>query len=90
MKMGKNGRSFAGKKSRHIHIRYFFIKVVWVQENIELQYIFTEKIIDDFFTKPLQSAPFKKVRDIVMGLVSFPIEVRVGNNGESRIIDNDK
>ena len=36
MKMENNGRKLAGGNSRHIHIRYFFIKDVLIRDNIEL------------------------------------------------------
>ena len=31
-----------------------------------------------YFTKPLQGSLFRKARDIIMGLVEFPDEERVG------------
>ena len=35
-------------------------------------------MIANFFAKPLQRKHFKWLRDIVMGLVLFPMEERVG------------
>ena len=32
-----------------------------------------------YFTKPLQGSLFRKMRDIIMGLASFPMEERVGD-----------
>ena len=43
MKMESNGRKSAGDKSRHIHIRYFFIKYVLIRDNIELIHFPTER-----------------------------------------------
>ena len=36
-------------------------------ENIEVKYCPTEKMIADFFTKPLQGNLFKRFRDIILG-----------------------
>ena len=54
MKLEKNGRKSCGDKSRHIDIRYFFIKDVLKRENINLQHCSTKRMIADFYTKPLQ------------------------------------
>ena len=34
-------------------------------------------MIADYFTKPLQGSLFRKMRDIIMGVTSFPVEERV-------------
>lgn len=46
-------------------------------------------MITDFFTNPLQGALFKKLRVTVIGLTPFPMEERVGNNGEFKTINKD-
>ena len=83
MKIEKNGRKSCGDKSRHFYIRYFFIKDILKNEGIELKHCSTERMIADYFTKPLQGKLFKKIRDIIMGLAPFPMEERV----EKRHID---
>ena len=77
MKLESNGKKSARDKSRHINIRYFFITDVLKRETIELLHCPTERMIADYFTKPLQGALFKKMRDIIMGLSAFPDEERV-------------
>jgi hypothetical protein len=77
IKLEKNGRQSCGEKSRHIDIRYFFIKDTIERENIDIKYCPTEIMIADFYTKPLQGKLFKKMRDILMGLAPYPIEERV-------------
>jgi len=52
-RMESNGKKSCGQKSRHIHIRDFFIKDILKRENIELVYCLTERIIADNYTKPL-------------------------------------
>ena len=82
MKMESNGRKSAGDKSRHINIRYFFIKDVLKREGIDLVHCPTERMIADYYTKLLQCSLFRKLRDILMGLTPFPDEERVEINGK--------
>jgi hypothetical protein len=63
----KNGRKSCGPNSRHIDIRYFFIKDRLDIEGIEVEYCPTEDMLADFFTKPLQGSLFRKLRAVVMG-----------------------
>ena len=79
MKLEKNGRKSCGDKSRHIDIRYFFIKDVLRRENIDLQHCPTERMIADFYTKPLQGSLFIKMRNFIMGLDDAFCEERVEN-----------
>ena len=79
MKLEKNGRKSCGDKSRHIDIRYFFIKDVLRRENIDLQHCPTERMIADFYTKPLQGSLFVKMRNFIMGLDDAFCEERVEN-----------
>ena len=67
MKLEKNGRASSGHKTRHINIRYFFMKAIIKQDEINIVYYPTEIMIVNCFTKPLQSALFKKLRSIIMG-----------------------
>jgi KUP system potassium uptake protein len=63
----RNGRKSCGPNSRHIDIRYFFIKDRIDIENIDVQYCPTEQMLADFFTKPLQGSLFRKFREVIMG-----------------------
>ena len=81
MKMHKNGRQSAGQQSRHINIRYFFIKDRIAKGDIHLVYCPTEDMVADFFSKPLQGSLFTRFRDIVLGHESprFPSPLNDGN-----------
>eukprot|EP00980_Cylindrotheca_fusiformis_P022298 scaffold9176_cov129-Cylindrotheca_fusiformis.AAC.22 len=70
MKMEKNGRQSAGQKSRHINIRYFFIKDCIDSGEINLLYCPTGEMLgDDFFTsKPQQGSLFRRFQDVIMGI----------------------
>ena len=72
-----NGSVSAGEKSRHINIRFFFIKDILKRENIEVKHCPTERMIADFFKKTLQGKLFRYLRDIMIGLALFPMEERV-------------
>ncbi len=67
IKLEVNGRSSAGPKSRHIDIRYFFIKDRILSDGITIKHCPTLQMLADFFTKPLQGALFFKFRDVVRG-----------------------
>ena len=74
MRMEINGRNSCTGNSRHIDIRYFFVKDRVETGEVQIEYCPTEDMIVDFFTKPVQGALFKKFRDQVMGYVpiTFP------------------
>jgi hypothetical protein len=49
----KNGRKSCGPNSRHIDIRYFFIKDRLEIKGCNVEYGPAEQMLADFFTKPL-------------------------------------
>ncbi len=67
MKLEKNGRMSAGQKSRHINIRYFWIKDRTEANGIHIRHCPTFEMLADFFTKPLQGAQFQRFRDVILG-----------------------
>ncbi len=67
IKLEKNGRTSAGPRSRHIDIRFFWIKDRTKDGEIEIRHCPTLQMLADFFTKPLQGALFRKFRDVILG-----------------------
>ena len=67
IKLEKNGRVSAGPKSRHINIRYFWIKDRVRSEKIVIRHCPTLAMLADFFTKPLQGNLFRKFRGVLLG-----------------------
>jgi len=65
--MKKNGRNSCTGNSRHIAIRYFFVKDRVDKGEFTIDYCSTECMLADFFTKPLQGALFVKSREVIMG-----------------------
>jgi hypothetical protein len=58
MKLEENGRLSSRSNTRHINIRYFFIKDRVDKKEVSILYCPTEDMIADFFTKPLQGVKF--------------------------------
>ena len=67
MKLERNGQNSCGQKSRHINIRYFWVKDRLKDEKKKLKYYRAEQMLAHFFTKLLQGNLFKKFRRMVMG-----------------------
>ena len=67
MFLEKNGISSISRNTRHINIRYYFIKDRMKSGEIELEYCPTENMLADFFTKPIQGKRFMMLRKIIMG-----------------------
>ena len=62
-----NGRRSAGKRSRALNIRYFFITDQVEKGNVTIEHCPSDEMIGDFHTKPLQGAKFLKFRDVILG-----------------------
>ena len=67
IRFAKNGRKSCGQKSKHIDIRYFFIKDRLEIEGYTVEYCPTQQMLADFFTKPLQGNLFRRLSAVVMG-----------------------
>ena len=63
----KKGFEIAGKRMRHLNIRYFFVKNVIARGDLNVEFLGTQDMIADFLTKPLQGAAFKKFRAQILG-----------------------
>ena len=64
----KNGRGSSGKRTRHINIRYFFVTDRVGKGELRVSYCPTMEMVSDYFTKPLQGAQFRMLRDAIMGI----------------------
>ena len=63
----KNGRDSAGKRSRAINIRYFFMTDQVKKGNVTIEYCSTDDMWGDFMSKPLQGEKFRKFRSLIQG-----------------------
>ena len=85
IKMGTNGRRSSTGNSRHIHIRYFFMKDIIERKEARIIYCPTEKMLADFFTKPIQGELFRFFRNILMGYVSIIDVINVNDELKERV-----
>jgi len=67
IRMEKNGRNSCTGNSRHISIRYFFVKDRVDKKELRIEYCNTNDMVADYFTKPLQGKQFLRFREAVMG-----------------------
>ena len=57
--------------TRHIDIRYFFIKDRIDTGDITVEYLHTKSMIADYLTKPLVGELFYKLRDLLLGYTTL-------------------
>ena len=97
--MERNGRNSCTGNSRHIDIRYFFVKDRIDKGELSVKYCPTYLMIADYFTKPLQGRLFNLFRDVIMGhrqlqdiISEIPMKERVGNrkmSAEQHVQENE-
>ena len=63
IRMEVNGRNSCTGNSRHVDIRFFFVHERVKARDIKVINCPTDKMVADFFTKPLQGRISKKFRD---------------------------
>lgn len=68
MLLESNGRKSAGKRSRHLNIRYFFVADQKRKGNITIEYCPTDQMLGDYMTKPLHGPKFSEFRKDIMNL----------------------
>ena len=83
-----NGIRSCGSGSRHIDIRYFWMKNRLDTHNIVVEYCPTEEMLADFYTKPLQGALFRKFRDVIMGLKHISTLIRTSTLTDQERVGN--
>ena len=97
IRMEKNGRNSCTGNSRHIDIRYFFVKDRVDKGEVTIQHCPTTRMLADYFTKPLQGKSFYVFRDVLMGwkhidslnqIKLSAAKERVENKGKNTNISN--
>ena len=95
IRMESNGRNSCTGNSRHIHIKYFFVKDRVDNRELVIQYCPTAEMLADFFTKPLQGALFNKFQKVLMGwehintlksLSEYELKELVGKSNDYNIV----
>ena len=92
MLLEKNGMMSAGKRSRHLNVRFFFITDRVKSGELTVEHCPTDDLMVDFFTEPLQGTRFIKLRDMAMGETPFAPTVghRSVLGGKSKVQWKDK
>jgi hypothetical protein len=67
IRLATNGRLSAGPKSRHIDIRYYWLKDRIQSGDIIVRHCPTDQMLADFFTKPLQGRLFRFFKAVILG-----------------------
>ena len=62
-----SGKASSSPHTQAMNIRYFFLTNQIKQGNLEVEYVPTDDMIGDFFTKPLQGKQFTKFKKLIMG-----------------------
>jgi hypothetical protein len=68
MRLAHNGRSNSDR-TKHIRLRYFFIKQYLDSGEFELVHCPTDIMIADILTKPLHGETFKRIRAMLLGYI---------------------
>jgi hypothetical protein len=88
----KNGKQSSSKRTRHMHIRYFFVQDCVINKKITIVHCSSDNMIADYFTKPLQGKLFYKFRDEIMNIGSnskyHSTHRSVLSNDEERVISD--
>jgi hypothetical protein len=64
----KNRRASSSKRTKHINVRYFFIKNLIASGEITVEHCSATEILVDHFTETLQGKMFRKFRAEIQGI----------------------
>lgn len=65
----QNGKASSTKRTKHINIRYFFITdVVKDRKEVDIEYLPTDQMIGDYYTKPLTGGLFHRMRNQILNI----------------------
>jgi hypothetical protein len=68
MLLETNGKESSSKRTKHINVRYFFIKDRVGAGEITIKNCPTNDMLADHFTKPVQGSQFRKLRSKIQGI----------------------
>ena len=68
MLLEKNGRASAGKRSRHLDIRYFYITDHIEKGDINIKFCPTDAMTGDYMSKPTHGKKFHKFKKEIMNM----------------------
>ena len=65
--MAYMGRGGSGSRTRHIDIKYFYVKQFLDSKALEIDHLGRDNMTADFFASPRQGAMFRRFRGMIMG-----------------------
>ncbi len=66
MLLMKNGKLSSGKRTKHLDIRYFYVKDLIERGLIKVEHCISDQVIAGFFNKPVQGTRFQIFRDMIL------------------------
>ena len=78
MLLENNGKKSSTKNTKHINVRYYFIKDRVDTRDVVIGHCPTEKMLGYHFTKPIQGGLFSKFRAEIMNI---PDDLEMGEMG---------
>ena len=76
MKLESNGRASAGKRSRHLDIKHFYVTDQVERGLVSIEYCPTDQMVADYGTKALQGKPFSNHWSFIMNLPQVSADVK--------------
>ena len=74
-----NGMKSVGKGTRHVKIKYFFVTDKIKDDELKVIWCPTEKMVADFYTKPLQGSLFVEHRNAIQGVKQEDMSIYIRN-----------
>ena len=62
-----NGKTSAGRRTRALNVRYFFLTDQIQRDTLQVEYCPAIKMVGDFMSKPLQGRLFQVFKKEIMG-----------------------
>ena len=81
----QNGKLSSSNRTKHINVRYFFIKDCIERKEVKIEFLGTDEMVADYFTKPLQGTKFIKFCNQIMN-----IDKNIETNIDDDINDGDE
>ena len=85
MLLEKNGLGSSSRRTRHIDIRFYFVKDRIAAGELSLEHCPTDDMWGDYFTKPLQGAKFIFFRRVIMNEPGVRSVLRNEENEEEKM-----
>ena len=70
--LAANGRASSSRRTRHIHLRNFFVHDKLDNKDLSIQHCPTDMMTSDYYSKPLQGSLFRRHRNDIMNYIDSP------------------